>query len=264
MVLCNCRYRLQEFMQVIHDEEVKSMAAILEVKNLSKVFTSQDGKVHALTDINLSISEGSIYGIIGMSGAGKSTLVRCFNYLEVPTEGDVYVDGRRLGDLTQRKLLELRTEIGMIFQSFNLLMQKNVLDNVILPLRIKGVEKEAAKTRAQKLLAEVGLSDKEKAYPSQLSGGQMQRVAIARALANNPRILLCDEATSALDPDTTKSILKLIKELNKKYGITVIIITHSMSVVKEVCNRVAVIEKGRLIRSGKTKEVMAYVDANRS
>ncbi|MBQ9632353.1 MAG: ATP-binding cassette domain-containing protein [Lachnospiraceae bacterium] len=236
------------------------MAAIVEVSGLSKVFTSKDGHVHALTDINLSVEEGSIFGIIGMSGAGKSTLVRCFNFLERPTEGEVRVDGRLLDTLSRKELLALRTEIGMIFQNFNLLMQKNVLENVILPLRIKGRKRQDCVDRARELLKIVGLEEKERSYPSQLSGGQMQRVAIARALANRPRILLCDEATSALDPQTTKSILELIRRINKEFGITVIIITHAMSVVREVCDTVAVIEKGRLVQVGEVEEVMADVE----
>ena len=236
------------------------MSAIVEVKNLSKVFLSKDGKVHALTDINLAVEEKSIFGIIGMSGAGKSTLVRCFNFLERPTEGEVRVEGKDLSVLTHKELLTMRTDIGMIFQNFNLLMQKNVIENVMLPLRITGTKREDAAKRARELLAIVGLEEKERAYPSQLSGGQMQRVAIARALANRPKILLCDEATSALDPQTTQSILALLKRINGEFGITVIIITHEMAVVREICDRVAVIEKGRLEKTGSVKEVLGDVE----
>ena len=220
---------------------------------------TQDGHVHALTDINLSIEEGSIFGIIGMSGAGKSTLVRCFNFLEKPTDGEVRVEGKNLETLSRKELLNLRHDIGMIFQNFNLLMQKNVIENVMLPLKITGTSKAAAKERARELLKIVGLLEKERSYPAQLSGGQQQRVAIARALANRPKILLCDEATSALDPKTTKSILDLIRRINEEFGITVIIITHSMGVVREVCDRVAVLENGRLLRTGTVEEVMQDV-----
>ena len=257
MDLCH-NWKIRQFQK--RGVRIQPMEAIVEVKGLSKVFTSQDGHVHALTDINLAVEKGSIFGIIGMSGAGKSTLVRCFNFLERPTEGEVRIEGRALEDLSRTELLALRTEIGMIFQNFNLLMQKNVLENVMLPLRITGLKKPEAVSRARELLSLVGLSEKERAYPSQLSGGQMQRVAIARALANRPKLLLCDEATSALDPQTTKSILELIRRINVEFGITVIIITHSMSVVHEICDHVAVIEKGRLERVGTVEEVMADVD----
>ena len=202
------------------------MPQIVEVKHLSKTFTTKEGQVDALRDINLSIEKGDIYGIIGMSGAGKSTLVRCLNFLEVPTSGQVIVEGQDLGSLTDRELRALRSSIGMIFQSFNLLMQKSVLDNVCFPLQIQGIRKKDAAVKARELLKTVGLEDKEKAYPAQLSGGQRQRVAIARALACDPKILLCDEATSALDPQTTASILDLLKKINAETGITIIIITH--------------------------------------
>lgn len=239
-------------------EREKTMAAIIEVKNVSKTFTSKDGNVEALTDINLSVEKGCIYGIIGMSGAGKSTLVRCFNFLEKPTLGEVIVDGRNLESLSDKELRQERSEIGMIFQGFNLLMQKNVLKNVMFPLEINGISKDKAKKRAKELLGVVGLGDKENAYPAQLSGGQKQRVAIARALANNPKILLCDEATSALDPQTTHQILDLLKEINKDLGITIVIITHQMSVVREICHNVAIIEKGRLVENGSVEEIFAH------
>ncbi len=234
------------------------MSKIVEVRNVSKTFLTKDGRVDALRDINLSVEEGDIYGIIGMSGAGKSTLVRCLNFLEVPTEGQVIVEGQELGKLTEKELRQLRSSIGMIFQSFNLLMQKSVLDNVCFPLQIQGMKKKDAAVKARKLLGTVGLEDKENAYPAQLSGGQRQRVAIARALACDPKILLCDEATSALDPQTTASILDLLRKINVETGITIIIITHQMSVVREICNNVAIIEKGSLVENGLVEEIFTH------
>ena len=234
------------------------MSKIVEVRNVSKTFLTKDGRVDALRDINLSVEEGDIYGIIGMSGAGKSTLVRCLNFLEVPTEGQVIVEGQELGNLTEKELRQLRSSIGMIFQSFNLLMQKSVLDNVCFPLQIQGMKKKDAAVKARKLLGTVGLEDKENAYPAQLSGGQRQRVAIARALACDPKILLCDEATSALDPQTTASILDLLRKINVETGITIIIITHQMSVVREICNNVAIIEKGSLVENGLVEEIFTH------
>ena len=230
---------------------------IIQLKNISKTFVTDKGEFKALEDINLDISRGSIYGIIGMSGAGKSTLVRCINYLEVPTEGSVVIDGKELGSLTEKGLRAERKSIGMIFQHFNLLQQKNVIDNVSFPLRINGVNKKDAHKRAAELLEIVGLADKANSYPVQLSGGQQQRVAIARALAGNPKILLCDEATSALDPQTTKSILELLKNINEKYGITIVIITHQMAVVREICSHVAVISKGHIVENGEVSEVFS-------
>ncbi len=230
---------------------------IIQLKSISKTFVTDKGEFKALEDINLDISRGSIYGIIGMSGAGKSTLVRCINYLEVPTEGSVVIDGKELGSLTEKGLREERKSIGMIFQHFNLLQQKNVIDNVSFPLRINGVSKKDAHKRAAELLEIVGLADKANSYPVQLSGGQQQRVAIARALAGNPKILLCDEATSALDPQTTKSILELLKNINEKYGITIVIITHQMAVVREICSHVAVISKGHIVENGEVSEVFS-------
>ena len=238
-------------------KEVK-MPQIVEVKHLSKTCTTKEGQVEALRDINLSIEKGDIYGIIGMSGAGKSTLVRCLNFLEVPTSGQVIVEGQDLGGLTDKELRALRSSIGMIFQSFNLLMQKSVIDNVCFPLQIQGIKKKDAVGKARELLKTVGLEDKEKAYPAQLSGGQRQRVAIARALACDPKILLCDEATSALDPQTTASILDLLKKINAETGITIIIITHQMSVVREICNNVAIIEKGSLVENGLVEEIFTH------
>ena len=230
----------------------------IRISHLTKEYETKDGKVTALKDVSLSIGEGEIYGIIGMSGAGKSTLVRSINYLEKPTGGQVFIGESDLALLSEKELRETRRKIGMIFQGFNLLEQKNVLDNVCFPLEIAGVKKKAARERAGKLLAVVGLEDKEKAYPSQLSGGQKQRVAIARALATEPEILLCDEATSALDPQTTDSILQLIGNINKRLGITIVVITHQMSVVKKICSKVAVIEGGELVKDGEVSEAVAY------
>lgn len=236
--------------------------AFIEVKKINKTFETKGDIVHALKDINLSIDKADIYGIIGMSGAGKSTLVRCLNYLERPTEGEIVIDGKVLGSLSEKQLREERRNIAMIFQHFNLLMQKNVLNNVCFPLKLKKIGKKEAEKRAYELLETVGLKDKAKAYPSQLSGGQKQRVAIARALASNPDILLCDEATSALDPQTTESILELLKEINKKYGITIVIITHQMGVVQEICNRVAIIEDGELVEEGYVTDIFANPKSN--
>jgi len=232
--------------------------SIIEVKNLSKTFVLKDSKVEALKNINFEVEQGDIYGIIGMSGAGKSTLVRCLNFLERPTEGTVVVDGYDLAVLKGKELRDLRSSIGMIFQGFNLLMQSNVLENVCFPLKIHGMAAAEAKKRALSLLETVGLSDKAKAYPAQLSGGQKQRVAIARALASNPKILLCDEATSALDPQTTQQILELLRTINKETGITIIIITHSMSVVREICNHVAIVESGRIVEDGLVEEIFTH------
>lgn len=229
----------------------------IEIKHVTKVFGQKGEEVTALNDINIAIEQGDIYGIIGMSGAGKSTLVRCLNYLEEPTEGDVVVEGKTLGSLSTKELRAVRSEIAMIFQHFNLLMQKNVLDNVCFPLRLQKVPKKEARKKALELLEVVGLESKAQAYPSQLSGGQKQRVAIARALASSPKILLCDEATSALDPQTTEAILKLLKEINQKFKITVVIITHQMNVVQEICNKVAIIENGNLVENGEVVEVFA-------
>ena len=225
------------------------------IENLYKSFDTKDGTVEAFKNVNLSIESGDIYGIIGMSGAGKSTLVRCINFLEVPTKGRVLINGKSLGDYTSRELRKQREDIGMIFQHFNLLMQRTALDNVCFPMEIAGISKKEARKKALEYLKVVGLEEKALSYPSQLSGGQKQRVAIARVLASDPKILLCDEATSALDPQTTKAILELIKEINRDYGITVVVITHEMSVVQEICNRVAVLESGTLVESGTVEEL---------
>lgn len=233
------------------------METIIQVKDVTKTFIGKDNRVEALKGIDLEIHKGEIYGIIGMSGAGKSTLVRCLNFLERPTSGTVLIEGKDLSVLKESELRKTRTEIAMIFQHFNLLMQRNVLDNICFPMEITGASKKDARKRAKELLEIVGLSEKAKAYPAQLSGGQKQRVAIARALANNPKILLCDEATSALDPTTTKSILALLKEINKQYGITIVIITHEMAVVQEICTHVAIIDSGSLAETGTVEEVFA-------
>lgn len=230
---------------------------MIEIKHLYKTFHTKAGEVDALKDINLTIEDGAIYGIIGMSGAGKSTLVRCINMLERPTSGQVIIDGTDIGALNDKELRQARRDITMIFQSFNLLMQRNCLKNVCFPMELAGVKKEEAERRAMELLELVGLPDKAKAYPAQLSGGQQQRIAIARALATNPKVLLCDEATSALDPNTTHSILSLIRDINEKLGITVVIITHQMSVVEEVCTHVAILDHGEVAEVGSVGNVFS-------
>lgn len=230
----------------------------IEIKNLSKSFVSKDGTVEALKNVSLSIEKGDIFGVIGMSGAGKSTLVRCMNFLEEPDQGEVLIDGKSLGAYSKKELQKQREKIGMIFQHFNLLMQKSVLENVCFPLYIQKMGKKEARKKAIELLELVGLSEKQHAYPSQLSGGQKQRVAIARALASEPEILLCDEATSALDPRTTSSILELLKEINQRFGITIVIITHQMSVVREICSHVAIMQNGEVAETGLVTEVFSH------
>ena len=231
---------------------------MIEIKNISKQFHTAEGMVEALKDVSLFIPDGDIFGIIGMSGAGKSTLVRCINMLERPTQGSVIIDGVDLSGLPERRLRELRRDISMIFQGFNLLMQRDCLSNVCFPLELAGMSKPVARKRALELLDVVGLGDKAKAYPAQLSGGQQQRVAIARALATDPKVLLCDEATSALDPTTTNSILELIRSINEKLGITVIIITHQMSVVESICKHVAILDNGAVVEQGEVTEVFSH------
>ena len=231
------------------------MEPMIQVENLCKSFSTKSGTVEAARNISFSIEKGEIFGIIGLSGAGKSTLVRCLNLLERPTSGSVWVNGKNLTELSERKLRKERQNIGMIFQHFNLLMQRTALDNVCFPMEIVGISKKEARKKALEYLKIVGLEEKALSYPSQLSGRQKQRVAIARVLASDPEILLCDEATSALDPQTTKSILELIRKINKEYGITVVVITHEMSVVQEICNRVAVLERGVLVESGTVEEL---------
>lgn len=230
---------------------------IIQIKDLGKEFKTAAGQIRALNDINLSICQGEIFGIIGLSGAGKSTLVRCINYLEVPTEGDVFFEGKPLGQMTGAELRRTRQSMGMIFQQFNLLAQRNVVRNVCFPLELTGVSKGEARKRAMELLKTVGLEEKADAYPAQLSGGQKQRVAIARALATNPKVILCDEATSALDPNTTKSILSLLKEINRTMGVTVIVITHEMSVIESICDRVAIIDQSQIAEVGKVSEIFS-------
>ncbi len=229
--------------------------ALIEIRNLCKTFGTGSTAVHALEDVSLDIEAGEIFGIIGLSGAGKSTLVRCMNLLERPTSGTVTVDGADMTALSEKELRAARREIGMIFQSFNLLMQRNALANVRFPLELAGVPKKEANKRAQELLDMVGLGDRAEAFPAQLSGGQKQRVAIARALATNPKVLLCDEATSALDPTTTESILELLKNLNRQLGVTVVVITHEMRVVERICSRVAIIADSRIAEMGPVQDV---------
>jgi len=236
--------------------------AIVRIRGLGKTFHGRSGTVVALDGIDLDILRGEIFGIIGLSGAGKSTLVRCINYLEVPTHGSVEVDGRDLGKLSNKELLSARRSMGMIFQQFNLLQQRTALGNVCFPLEISGTKRPEAEKRARELLETVGLGDREGNYPSQLSGGQQQRVAIARALATNPKILLCDEATSALDPTTTRSILALLGEINRKLGITVVIITHEMSVIEQICQRVAIIDSSRIAEVGTVEQVFTQPKSN--
>ena len=230
---------------------------MIEIKDLTKEFQTADGTVEALRNVNLNIQDGDIYGIIGMSGAGKSTLVRCINMLERPTKGQVLIDGQDIAKLSDKELRAVRRDVTMIFQGFNLLMQRTCLKNICFPLELIGMDKEKAKKRALELLDVVGLPDKANAYPAQLSGGQQQRIAIARALATDPKVLLCDEATSALDPKTTHAILELIRDINQRLGITVIIITHQMSVVEEICNRVAILDSGSVVEEGVVSEVFS-------
>ena len=228
---------------------------MIELKNLSKIYDNGKTRVEAVKDINLTIEDGDIFGIIGLSGAGKSTLIRCINFLEKPTEGQVIFDGVDLGAISHKELLKKRQSMSMIFQNFNLLSQRTALDNICYPLEIAGNSKNEAREKARRLLAIVGLSDKEKSYPVQLSGGQQQRIAIARALATDPKVLLCDEATSALDPTTTSSILNLLKEINKNMGVTILVITHEMRVIEQICNKVAVIDKSHIVEEGPVREV---------
>ena len=228
---------------------------MIEIKHLNKTYRTAEKDIVALEDINLTIRDGEIFGIIGLSGAGKSTLVRCINLLEQPSAGEVIVDGESITALPRRELLKLRRSIGMIFQGFNLLEQRSVLRNVCFPLEIAGVKKKEARERAMELLSLVGLADRAEAYPAQLSGGQKQRVAIARALATRPKYLLCDEATSALDPTTTSAILELLRQINESLGVTIIVITHEMKVIDQICDRVAVIDHSRIAEEGKVSEV---------
>lgn len=230
---------------------------MIRIRNLTKVYTSASGTVKALDGINLDIEKGDIFGIIGLSGAGKSTLLRCINLLEKPTSGSIEIDGVEMTGLSPKELKEMRKKIGMIFQHFNLLSSRTVWGNVAFPLEIAGFDRKTINEKVENLLNLVGLSDKAKSFPSQLSGGQKQRVGIARALACGPKVLLCDEATSALDPETTLSILKLLKDINEKLGITMVVVTHEMNVIKQICNKVAVIEKSRVVEQGTTFEIFS-------
>jgi len=231
------------------------MAGMIEIKSLSKTFEGKNGQINALNDINISISKGDIFGIIGLSGAGKSTLVRCINMLEKPTSGQIIFDGQDMKDMTPQQLREARRSMSMIFQGFNLLEQRSALDNITFPLELAGVSRAKARERAKELLGLVGLADRGKSYPAQLSGGQKQRVAIARALSTNPKVILCDEATSALDPTTTQQILSLLQEINRTMGVTVIVITHEMKVVETICNKVAVLDHSQVVEQGDVKNI---------
>ena len=230
---------------------------MIELKHISKVFPTADGELKALTDVNITVEDGDVFGIVGMSGAGKSTLVRCINLLERPTGGQVVIDGRDLCAMTEKELMAQRRSISMIFQQFNLLMQRTCLKNICFPMEIAGVKAADARKKALELLDIVGLPDKADAYPAQLSGGQKQRIAIARALASDPKILLCDEATSALDPKTTRDILRLIKDINRRLGITVVVITHEMAVVEEICTKVAILDHGVLQETGTVEDIFS-------
>ena len=234
-----------------------SILALIELNHLTKTFKGKTQTVDALKDINLQIEQGDIFGIIGMSGAGKSTLVRCINFLEQPTSGSVVIDGKDLASLAPKELRQLRQQVSMIFQHFNLLSQRDVRGNIAFAMEIAGMKRPQIEKRIDELLEIVGLTDRQHNYPSQLSGGQQQRVAIARALATNPKIILCDEATSALDPTTTTSILNLLREINRKMGITIVIITHEMSVVESTCTHVAIIDDGRLAECGTVESVFS-------
>lgn len=231
---------------------------MIELKNVSKTFDSGTGEVDALKNVTLTINDGDIYGIIGMSGAGKSTLVRCINLLEKPSSGEIIVNGERLDTMSPAQLRAARRNITMIFQHFNLLMQRTCLKNICFPMELAGVKKAEAEKRARELLELVGLPDKANAYPAQLSGGQQQRIAIARALATDPKVLLCDEATSALDPNTTQSILRLLKEINQTLGVTIVVITHEMRVIEQICKRVAVIDQSCIAEIGNVSDVFTH------
>ena len=231
---------------------------MIQIEHLNKTYVSRQGETHiALTDINLTIEDGSVFGIIGQSGAGKSTLVRCLNLLERPTSGSIIINGRDITSLSEKELREFRSSVSMVFQNFSLLQQRTVLRNVMFPLELRHADKKEAEKRARELLELVGLADKCDKYPSQLSGGQQQRVAIARALGNNPSIMLCDEATSALDSMTTHSILKLLKDINEKMGVTIVLITHSLAVAELICDNVVVIDEGKIVEEGKTEDIFA-------
>lgn len=231
---------------------------MIRITNLKKVYHGHNGDFLALENIDLVVDKGDIFGVIGLSGAGKSTLIRCINLLEKPTSGSIEIEGEDITKMRGRKLRQTRQSLGMIFQDFNLLMQRTVEDNVRFPLEIAKLPRKIANERCKELLELVGLSDKAKSYPAQLSGGQKQRVAIARAIANHPKVLLCDEATSALDPMTTQSILELLKSINQKLGLTIVIITHEMKVIKTICNRAAIIERSQITEAGSVEEVISH------
>lgn len=247
-------------MNIKKKEEISQQPSgpIIELQGLKKIYQVPGGEVTALNGIDLSIQRGEIYGIIGMSGAGKSTLIRCINRLDTPTDGKILIDGEDIVTMKRKRLIHVRRKVCMIFQQFNLLMQRTVEKNVRYPMEIAGVPRAKAKERALELLRTVGLEAKAKAYPAQLSGGQKQRVAIARALASDPEVLLCDEATSALDPMTTQSILDLLQDINKRLGITVVVITHEMAVIRQICTRVAIIDGGSIVEEGPVDEVFVH------
>lgn len=232
--------------------------ALITLTNVKKTYQGKAADIHAVNDVSLEVQKGDVFGIVGYSGAGKSTLVRLLNGLELPTSGDVIVDGQNIATMKNKELRAFRKNIGMIFQHFNLLWSRTVLENIELPLELAGVDKSLRKQKAEELLYLVGLEGRGNSYPSQLSGGQKQRVGIARALANDPKILLCDEATSALDPQTTDEVLDLLQDINQKLGLTIVLITHEMNVIRKICNRVAVMEKGQVVESGKVAQVFRH------
>ena len=234
------------------------MKPVIRLEHIEKVFTDGKEDFEALRDVSLEVNEGDIFGIIGLSGAGKSTLVRCLNLLERPTSGKVYVNDKDMMTLSEPEIRRCRQKIGMVFQHFNLLMQRTVLGNVCFPLEIRGIPRKERREKALELLEKVGLADKANAYPAQLSGGQKQRVAIARVLANEPEVILCDEATSALDPETTQTILKLLKNIRDTLGITIVVITHEMRVIQQVCTRVAVLDGGLVQEEGSVADIFAH------
>ncbi len=252
---------ISNYLHILFLAMVTNQATMIKISGLGKVYANSGGGVTALENVDLTIDRGDIFGVIGLSGAGKSTLIRCINLLERPTSGSIEIDGREITDCRGPELRRLRSAVGMIFQHFNLLMQRTVRQNVAFPLEIAALPRREINARVDELLEVVGLSEKADAYPSQLSGGQKQRVAIARALANHPKVLLCDEATSALDPLTTKAILGLLREINRKFGLTIVLITHEMMVVREICNRVAVIDSNHIVETGPVIDVIAHAQS---
>lgn len=248
---------MKEAFFIMNDVFIKGVLSLIRVENLVKEYTTKKGKVIGVNSVSVSINKGEIFGIVGYSGAGKSSLLRCLNFLEKPTSGNIYIDNINLSTLNTRALREARQKIGMIFQHFYLVSSKTVFENVAFALKAAGKNIQEREKRVTELLELVGLSDKRDVYPSQLSGGQKQRVGIARALANNPTVLLCDEATSALDPSTTKSILTLLKKINQELGLTIVLITHEMDVVKDICDRIAVMQDGSIVEEGQVYEIFA-------